>query len=180
MKKSRLSKSDWITLGIEALRENGPDALIVEEMCIRAGKTRGSFYFHFTAIDDFLTSVTQSWFEQYTLAITTKSPSLSGRTDILNQLAARLDLDLETQIRRLAARYEDVQQIVQKADNDRIAWLASLYESIEIYASSQAKALAKIEYAAFSGFRLIDPNMKPNEARELYETFLELTNRARS
>jgi len=67
---------------------------------------------------------------------------------------------------------------VQKADKSRVEWLSALYVNSGLYNQKQATALASIEIAAFTGFKLINPDMKPREARDLYENFLKLTNRA--
>ncbi len=178
MASKRFQKSDWTSLGLEAMRTNGIDALTVELLCEKALKTRGSFYFHFETIDAFLIQITQQWLETYTTKIIQNTPDNTQRKDLLNQLAGRLDLDLETEIRKLASINPNVQTIVSKADRLRIQWLGKQYEATQNYSPQEAHALAKIEIAAFTGFRLIDPQMPAQEARKLYESFLKLTNRA--
>ena len=178
MKSRRFGRNDWITLGMEVLRTSGADAITIDQLCQNASKTKGSFYFHFATIEDFLISITQEWLTAYTLKITQTTNTQSKRLDLLNQLAARIDLDLETGIRQLASRNKQVQDIVTQADNTRIIWLADLYERSGKYNKSNALALANIEIAAFTGFKLIKPDMQPAQAREFYESFLKLTSRA--
>ena len=178
MLPSRFTRNDWLDLGITLLKQYGADALVVENLCESAGKTRGSFYFHFQNIEDYLSALAELWLNEFTTKITARGETPPpGRTDLLNQLAARLDLDLESGIRQLAMRNTNVAEIVTSADQSRVAWLSRLYGNCGEYNDNQAAALARIEYAAFTGFSLIDPDLSPAGARSLYEHFLELTNR---
>ena len=178
MKTRRFKKHDWIALGLNALSLHGADALTIDGLCEKAGKTKGSFYFHFNTIEEYLVSLTREWFDTYTTKITELNNPHSQRLDFLNQLAARIDLKLEAGIRQLASRNEQVEEIAKEADDARINWLANLYESSGKYTKEDALALANIEIAAFTGFKLIKPDMKPIEARNFYNSFLRLTSRA--
>lgn len=178
MSKNRFTKKDWITSGFNALREKGASALTIDELCARANKTRGSFYFHFSSIDEYLEALVKAWQETYTTQITTTPAPNTKRLDLLNQLVTRLDLELESGIRTLAARSAQIKHIITQADEARTEWLAKLYVNTGSYNKSEAAALARIEIAAFTGFRLINPNMKPAEARQFYDSFLKFTNRA--
>jgi len=177
-KPRRFDKNRWLLLGVEQLSKKPSEQLTLDELCKSAEKTKGSFYFHFKNIDDYLESIVHYWREQYTDKIIQKQVQNTQRLDLLNQLTARLDLDLEVGIRNLALKNETVQKTVKKADQARVKWLSALYVSSGHYNEEQASALAAIEIAAFIGFKLINPDMKPTEARGLYENFLKLTNRA--
>lgn len=177
MQSKRFSKNDWVLLGLKVLASSGAEAVTIDNLCKNAKKTKGSFYFHFDSIESFLISVTTEWKEAYTSKIT-QNDTQSNRLDLLNQLAARIDLDLETGIRQLALQHDQVQEVVMQADNERIEWLARLYEKSGKYDKDTALSLATIEIAAFTGFKLIKPDMQPQQARELYESFLKLTSRA--
>lgn len=174
----RFSKQDWIDLGTRALRSEGPEALTVERLCELAEKTRGSFYFHFETTESFLNAIAEDWHKTFTEAVIGRNLPQSDRLDLLNQLATRLDLDLETGMRQLAMQSLPVLEIVGKADRERTDWLAGLYEASGNYQAEEAQALAKIEYAAFTGFKLIEPDLQPGEAKKLYDAFLRFTDRA--
>ncbi|MEM7069133.1 MAG: TetR/AcrR family transcriptional regulator [Pseudomonadota bacterium] len=175
--RKRFSKSAWTELGLSLLRKHGPTALTVEELCENAQKTRGSFYFHFETVDAFLEALAKQWQIQFTDEIVKTSPPSESRLDCLNLLAIRIDLDLERYIRELALKQKQVNTIVMQADTARIAWLAELYANSGQYAQQDAENLAKIEYAAFVGFKLVDPDMSAPESRSIYEGFLKLTGR---
>lgn len=174
---TRFDKNNWILLGLENLSKHPFKALTVDKLCKNAEKTKGSFYFHFKNIDDYLEVLAQYWLEEYTDKITRKQVRNTQRLDLLNLLAGRLDLDLEVGIRNLALKNQFVQKTVKIADQSRVQWLSQLYVTSGHYNKEQAAALASIEIAAFTGFKLVNPDMKPAEARDLYKKFLELTNR---
>lgn len=176
--KNRFTKIDWLTLGLEVLRLQGSEALTLERLCESAHKTKGSFYFHFSTIDAYLFEMVEQWLETYTIQIITRYSLKTQRLDLLNQLVTQLDLDLETGIRNLACKNKTIQELVNRADQMRLEWLAKLYLNSGNYNKQQANALAAIEIAAFTGFRLIKPDMQVQEARLLYESFLKLTNRS--
>ncbi len=177
MTKTRFSSDDWLALGLDRLKHKGPSALTIDALCAAADKTRGSFYFHFESIEAFHIALAQDWARRFSTKITERAPPASNRTDLLNELAGRLDIGLETGIRQLALTSKTVQEIVTRADEQRTDWLAGCYRACGQYSDLHAAQLAKIEIAAFTGFRLVDPYMKPAEARDLYAAFLELTGR---
>ena len=178
-KNRRFNRKSWILLGLDALKNDGPEALTVEELCNLAEKTRGSFYFHFSTIDDFLHALADHWATEFTDQIVDRAAEPAyERRDLLNQLAGRLDPKIEHGMRKLAARKNSIAEIVGRADTDRISYLAKLYSLSGAYSEGEAQALAKIEYAAFTGFQLTMPDLSIDESRALYEQFLKLTGRS--
>ncbi len=176
--KKRFKRKDWVFLGLEALKDGGPDSLTVEELCTLASKTRGSFYFHFSTIDDFLRSLADYWTEEFTTRIIERAADGAfERLDLLNQLAGRLDPEIEQGMRQMAARNALISEIVQQADTERINFLSGLYGRSGKYTEDAAQALAKIEYAALIGFQLTMPEMTGEQSRKLYDQFLKLTGR---
>ncbi|MGI9352746.1 MAG: TetR/AcrR family transcriptional regulator [Rhizobiaceae bacterium] len=178
MASQRFSRSTWIDLGLSELREVGPPALTIDHLCGKADKTRGSFYFHFESIENYLTALAWEWHDQFTSQVISASQTNTSRLDLLNTLAVRLDLNLEAGIRQLALVNDAVSEVVTDVDRERVSWLAKLYQNSGKYNADQATALARIEYAAFTGFKLVEPDMTPAEAREIYSAFLEFTDRA--
>jgi len=173
----RFSRKDWTELGISALKTHGPAALTVEEMCEKARKTRGSFYFHFETVDDFLIAIATHWQTLYADEIVEQASGNSSRRDLLNHLVGRLDIELESRMRQLAQMHESVGAIVHDADIKRIAFLSNLYWNSGKFEKTDAGLLARIEYAAFVGFKLVEPEITATQSRELYDAFLKFTNR---
>lgn len=178
---ARLSATGWLTLGFKALAEGGPEALTIEALCTRAGRTRGSFYHHFATIDAYRAALAEHWRGVHTEEVIRRAETRSaplGKLDLLNTLAAALDPRVERGFRRLAAADAAVATVCRAVDRRRIAYLSGLYQATGRFTDAEAEALARIEYAAFVGFQSIAPDATPAELRATYEAFLGLTGRA--
>lgn len=178
--KRRFGRGDWLALGLKALGEGGPEALTIEALCARAGRTRGSFYHHFETIDAYLAALAGHWSEQYTEEVIRRAETRSNasrKLDHLNTLAVDLDARVEQGMRRLAASDEHVRAMCRTVDARRISYLAGLYEQTGRYTAEEAEALARIEYAAFIGFQVIAPDTPRAELRATYDALLRLTGR---
>lgn len=57
----RLSVDDWIQAGFALLTDGGPNALRVDRLCERLGVTKGSFYWHFTDLHAYRTTLLEAW-----------------------------------------------------------------------------------------------------------------------
>lgn len=177
--KPRLTRTDWLEIGMSALAD--PDTVLtVDEICRRAAKTVGGFYFHFDGIDDYLVSLARHWREKFTDALIEQTGGAlppAERLDRLNYLAVHLDHAVEQGMRRLAARDPQVDRIVRAVDRRRTDYLAQLYASSDRFTPASARALARIEYAAFVGMQQTEADADANELLELYQEFLKLTGR---
>lgn len=178
MKPKRFHKQDWVVLGLETLKQEETTSLTIDRLCDLAGKTKGSFYAHFETMDTYLETLAREWYKRFTTDITAPPLPRSQRTDLLNRLAARLDLELEVGIRNLACICKPVREIVALADQERIKWLTALYHKSGQYSLEEAKALASIEIAAFTGLKLVNPKLSAQDAAKLYQDFLSLTGRS--
>ncbi len=179
--KPRLSKQGWLEIGMAAMSDVGPDGLTIDAICQRAEKTRGSFYHHFKSTDIYLNELVLWWKQSFTMDVIEKAEKHSKpseKHDNLNQLAAHLDPQAEQAFRQLAARDKHAANVVQDVDRIRIAYLTRLYEQSPLYTPSQAAIIAKIEYAAWVGFQLIEPDASPAQMLEMYQGFLAMTGRA--
>jgi len=177
---SRLSKNDWLDLGLAALADEGPDGLTIEALCERAQKTRGSYYHHFNSGAAFVEQLLGWWLKTYTRDLIEKVERLGHhgeKLDHLNQLAAHLDPRIEQAFRRLGARNQQAARTCRAVDDARIDYLADLYGQSPRFSADEARMLAQIEYAAWVGFQVIAPDAKPQEMLHMYEMFLRLTGR---
>ena len=177
MPAPRFARIDWLELGFQQLKQDGALSLTVENLCELANKTRGSFYFHFENMDAFLLALAQEWKEQFTDAVTIETKGEITRSDLLNRLVGCLDPELESRMRELAVIRKPLQKLVAETDQQRINWLAELYAQSGHFNAADAKQLARIEYSAFVGFRLVEPELSNAQARTLYQAFLKFTGR---
>ncbi len=178
--KTRFSREDWLTLGLATVGSAPQVRLTIDFLCEEARKTKGSFYFHFTNMESFVTALAKHWFETFTLELIRQSeqrPTPKERLDLLNNLAVRLDPQIEQGMRLLAAREASVRDICSRVDETRLAYLTKLYTESGRYSKEEAKALATIEYAAMVGYQQTNPNATPKETAAMYQAFLRLTGR---
>lgn len=173
---SRFRRADWLELGLVALAGGGPDALTIETLCERAGRTRGSFYHHFETMEAFLHALADFWRERDTEAIIRASIAKKGEDGLeaLNVMTSGLDPRLEQGMRKLAARDEGIANLCRIVDRRRIGHLVKLYVGTGEFAPSDAELLAQVTYAAFVGFQSIAPDMKPEASRAAYRRLIAL------
>lgn len=173
---SRFSRADWLALGLSALAENGPAGLTIEALCRRTGKTKGSFYAHFPAIEAFLAALAGHWREICTLRLmqeADKGEAAGDRLIALDRMALALDFRVERGIRRLAQLDAGVAATCMAVDRERIVYLADLHGEAG-RTPEEALALARVEYAAFIGFQQLDLGLSPQELHDCYRSFMRL------
>jgi AcrR family transcriptional regulator len=57
----RLTVDDWIQAGFALLAEEGPNALRVDRLCEKLGVTKGSFYWHFSDMPTYRSTLVDAW-----------------------------------------------------------------------------------------------------------------------
>lgn len=173
----RFRRSDWLALGLAALAELGPSGLTIEALCRRAGKTKGSFYAHFPAIEAYLSALAGHWRETHThhlMREADKGGPAQDRLVTLDRLALALDFRVEQGMRRLAQLDPGVAATCAEVDRERIDYLQKLHGEGGRFGSDEALALARIEYAAFIGFQQLDLGLTPQELHDCYGTLMRL------
>ena len=181
MKKRRYSKEDWIDLGLRELSANGSEAVKLEAICKAAKLTRGSFYHHFEDHETFLTGLAEHWLATQTTDVADvidpdASPDEQGAA--LNDAAMNIDYRLELGIRELARRLPAIDRIVKQADEVRLSIIRALYQRRYGLDEATADGLAFIEYAAFSGIILLDPDIPLERQRSLARLHEDMMRRA--
>lgn len=173
----RFRRNDWLALGLAALSEQGPAGLTIEALCRRAGKTKGSFYAHFPAIEAYLAALALHWRENYTLRLmqeADKGKAAPDRLIALDRMALSLDVRVEQGMRRLAQLDPGVAATCAEVDRERIGYLNALHSESGRFTPQEALALARVEYAAFIGFQQLDLGLSPQELHDCYATFMRL------
>ncbi|MDX8348071.1 TetR/AcrR family transcriptional regulator [Cognatiyoonia sp. IB215446] len=172
--KRRFQAEDWLALGLKELSARGPEAIKLAPICAAAGLTRGSFYYHFNDHDAFLVGMAETWLETQTTNVAAilkglRDPDVQAET--LTDAAMSIDYKLELGIRELARRNGDVADVVKRADNMRLSVLMDLYAARFDLERPEAWDMAHLEYAAFAGLILIDPEMSEERQRDLAARF---------
>ncbi|MEL6841379.1 MAG: TetR/AcrR family transcriptional regulator [Pseudomonadota bacterium] len=174
MSKRRFQAEDWLKLGLAELSAHGPEAVKLAPICAAAGLTRGSFYYHFEDHTAFLVGMAEAWLEAQTVDVAAVLKDLRD-PDVevakLGDAAMAIDYRLELGMRELGRRNRDVADIVKRADNMRLSVLMDLYARRFGLEQEDAWDHAFLEYAAFAGLILIDPEMPPERQRALNARF---------
>ncbi|WP_224826745.1 TetR/AcrR family transcriptional regulator [Cognatishimia sp. MH4019] len=176
MRKRRYTETDWIELGLAELSRDGPEALKLEAICKASGLTRGSFYHHFDSHKTYLLALANKWLEVQTSDVVSKvdqSLSVSDQYKALSDAAMSIDYRLELGIRELARRIPEVARVVDEADSTRMDVVAEIYEARFNLTHESAREYAFLEYSAFSGIILINPNIDIQSQRKLAKKFDE-------
>lgn len=177
---ARLRHADWLSLGLAALAETGPEALTIEALCQRAERSKGSFYHHFETIETYRQALAEFWRHRDTEAIiaaTSQARVAAENLDALNRLTSHLDMALEQGMRRLGAGDPQVSDVIRSVDRRRIGHLVKLYVATGEFAPEAAELLAQVTYAAFVGFQIIAPDMKPEVSQQAYLRFMAMVRR---
>lgn len=181
MTKRRFSKEDWIALGLEALSAKGCDGVKLEAVCKAAALTRGSFYHHFEDHESFLTALARHWLKAQTADVASAvDPEASPDTQsaALTHAAIEIDYRLELGIRELGRRLPKVGEIIKQADAMRLEVVSGLYQRRFGLGPATADELAYLEYAAFSGIILLDPETPASRQKALADLFDTMMARA--
>ena len=147
LRTPRWSREDWIELGVASLKARGAAGLTLEALCAAAGRTRGSFYHHFAAVDDLAVEVAARWRRTETDAI---GAAALGEADArkglrtLARLSAKMDHALEIGVRALAPESPAVAGIVRAADEAREAIIADLAARAYGLPPSRAAQVARL------------------------------------
>ncbi|ASP36954.1 TetR family transcriptional regulator [Labrenzia sp. VG12] len=173
--KKRFGKTDWLDLGLSQLAGEGLAGLTVEALCVRAERTRGSFYHHFKDHDAFVAALMQAWKQRHTLDVAeaTMAEEPDARTAKLSSMANRLDHDLERAVRQFAQSNRVAAGVVREVDELRTGFVADLYEA-RGHEPDLARDIARIEYAAYIGSQIVWPEMTAEERMALDRRFASL------
>lgn len=174
MTKRRFSKEDWIALGLETLSAKGCDAVKLEAICTAAGMTRGSFYHHFEDHERFLTELARHWLKAQTVDVASAadpaaSPDMQNAA--LTRAVMEIDYRLELGMRELGRRLPEIGEIIKQADGIRLDVVSGLYQRRFALDPATADNFAYLEYAAFSGMILLDPEMPAHRQKVLADLF---------
>lgn len=171
--KVRLTREDWLDLGLRQLAAGGAEAVRLVPVCKAAGVTRGSFYHHFEDHDAFLQAMARHWMSTHTEDLLARFPAdakAEEKERLLTEMAMQVDFHVELGIRELARRNRVVAAIVALADARRLQVLATLYAERFGIDEDRARMAAQLEYSAYVGAILVQSDIGEVEQRAMAET----------
>jgi len=170
----RSNKDAWVDAGFTLLRDGGEDALTIERLCAALVKTKGAFYHHFESVDVYLSALLEAWEERNTrdpIAKTEAGETTASRRRALSVAVKRLDSRLDLAVRAWGLRDRRVRERVERVDEMRIQYLASLFP--EKVPTRRRELLARLEYAAFLGAQQLDPTFSRRDSRQVERLLVE-------
>jgi AcrR family transcriptional regulator len=148
--RPRLNAEDWLMAGFRALASSGSTALKAEALARDLGTTKGSFYWHFADLPDYLTRLIRLWEEKaFDGVIAQLDPGALPRVRLeqLCLLAVGFrdpsygGAALEPAVRAWALASQEVAKAVARMDSRRIAYLGSLCREAGVAAPDAPEAL---------------------------------------
>lgn len=176
--REALDPKTWVTAGIELLAAEGVSSVRVEILAKRLQVTKGSFYWHFKDRQDLLDRMLEEWRRSTLTAVV---ESVWGNPANARQklerlwricLSGRVDNpggQLEAALRQWSLADEKVAQLIALVDEERIAFLARLYQEIPVL---DPQGYARLFYSYVVGrntvgLRLNLPSSKDDDAARI-------------
>jgi len=166
----RSSDQDWLLEGLDLLREEGDHALTVEALCTRMGKTKGSFYHHFSGRGDFVVRLLEFWERTFTDRLIEDLEPLGDPRKRLRALGERtvreVDLRLERAIRLWGDREATARAVLERVDGARENYLREQFTAAtgEPHRSLLA---ARAHLALLVGTQMLYQDLSREDLREL-------------
>lgn len=168
---TKLSREDWLEIGLQQLGSEGPAGLRITPLCQRAGVTRGSFYHHFADQKAFAAALLSHWEKAHTLQlielVERADADAVGRRHLLSALTAGLDMRVEAEIRRWAASDASAQAVLERVDARRLDFLTEINRQENSLDEPAARDLAGIEYAVFLAYPVLFPSSEETDYRRV-------------
>lgn len=170
---ARLSKKDWLEEGFKILTEFAQDKLKILYLCERLGVTRGSFYHHFTSIDNYISELMEAWEEENTMEfirVASQGKTLEEKMELLNSQVIQTHQALETSIRSWSFYHPTVKKHLEKVDRIRLSFLENIFTESGL-SKKEARLKAKLEYILLVGLQQLFPNMSKKEMMAIYDMY---------
>ena len=141
-RERKLSKSEWLRHGLEALRLYGIKGLNIETLAENIGITKGSFYWHFKDRQELLNSVVEHWTTRMVDAVRAHETLTGSASERLFQVMEEITQQdrgrYEAAMRMWASSDEHVAKAVRRVDEARLKWTSDLFLEMG-FASEQAE-----------------------------------------
>jgi AcrR family transcriptional regulator len=169
---ARLSREAWLDEGLKLLREQGAEALTIDQLTLRLGVTKGSFYHHFRNRDEFSRALLALWEEKLTrqlIEASSRGRDFSEKNLKLIRMTEQLsDSELEVAIRAWAQQDPLAMSFQERVDRQRVEYLCELFRLV--VDEELAEAMALIRYSFYIGAQQIQPAL----SRDRYTRLLHL------
>ncbi len=154
----RLTKSDWLSAGLKAVAEAGPEALKAEPLARRLGTSKGSFYWHFSDVPAFHAALLAEWEAQARADIATALATQNSPTARLRHLGQMIATKstgqaIDPAIRAWSRGNARAALSVERVDLQRLDAIRDLLGQLDI----ANPEMSRILYAAAIGMQGTGP-----------------------
>ncbi|NHZ43777.1 TetR/AcrR family transcriptional regulator [Massilia sp. CCM 8693] len=163
-KKNRQS---WLSAGLQALADDGPEGLRIMTIAQKMGVTKGSFYWHFKNLEDYQSALMEEWEQVHTQQVMDIVDQEDA--DVGSKLAKLFTggpphlFTLGRAIRAWSMTNEQVREVQERVDRKRVEYVATLLTDSG-WPADQAPVIARWNYCAFIGHAAIGaPEMSEAE-----------------
>ncbi|MBI9049148.1 MAG: TetR/AcrR family transcriptional regulator [Anaerolineaceae bacterium] len=173
---SRISKNDWLEIGLLTLSTEGVQGLTIDALTRKLSVTKGSFYHHFKNYEAYKNGLLEFWNEQYTERIVAFSENYQDESQIFSRFVSIISSEspaVEIAIRAWAFQDEQVQAYVQQTDQLRIAFAQQWFQKTLLDAE-KAKTHAVLLNAVLIGCYSHFPAVHGDDLQKLLSDFFLL------
>ncbi|WP_436500093.1 TetR/AcrR family transcriptional regulator [Actinokineospora sp. HUAS TT18] len=170
-------RDDWLDEGIAVLVQHGSDALTIDGLCERLGKTKGSFYHHFKGIVGYKSALLEHFQNVWTtrfIELVESAPDMPPRDKLdalLEAVVTGGSPEPEVTIRSWAQRDEDARAALERVDRMRIEYVEGLLVAAGC-APEQARQVSQTLCLLVIGADLVVPRVEGDGLRTLCQYVL--------
>ncbi len=146
-------------------------------MCVRAKRTKGSYYHHFSGRKDFTDHLLAHWAQKLTEAVIAETEQQQDPVEkliALNRITEELDMGVETALRRWAGTEQMVADAIAKIDKRRIDYVANLLMQAKDIPSQKAIDLAVMNYASLIGTQLMFTPISRERRKRMAQIYVDI------
>ncbi|GAB4380740.1 MAG: TetR/AcrR family transcriptional regulator [Elainellaceae cyanobacterium] len=180
----KISRQDWVTIGLQTLIESGIEAVRVEPLAKQLNVTRGSFYWHFKNRGNWLEALLQEWKIYKTQTIIEKVEAASDDPNFkllkLFEIVAEDDDRLEQAVRVWAMKDEKAAAALAEIDQRRLNYAENLFQQLG-FSRVDAKIRARIAYSVKLSWSTMPlPSNQMERLKEMQFVYAILTQHSKS
>jgi len=169
MSRENNVKVIWLDEGLKILATKGPAFLSIENLTAATGKTKGSFYHHFSSREQYVKQLLE-YHEKMTIdeinEVVDKEDSPRAQLKKLARLAFQISQDIELVIRAWALYDPVVKTYQDRMDKRRLEYVKNLHISSGLPAD-KAYILSYRDHALFLGLQQLRHQLNDAQLRKI-------------
>jgi len=170
-KKVEASAKRWLEAAVDVLTKEGVEKVKVEQLAVKLGGTKGSFYYAYRDRRELLDAILAHFEEENRIRCLEQPPELHGKAmdKLMNLWDSSVDQnfrDYDWAVRKWADTDPKAAEVVARIDRLRQRIITDLF--IELgFEDAEASARASVAYIAALGTRAVSKELPP-QANRLY------------